>query len=131
MGLMYDDPRLAALTLLRIAAKEAEGPTELTGRMQAVLDDLVQRNGSSYLAELAIALARTGFIALDDWPEPPGTTQPSCWTRSKSTSSKASMMDSRVGAGLPAGLAPPVNVALARAVTKMPRAGALPGNVSV
>ncbi|MFJ5696559.1 hypothetical protein [Arthrobacter sp. NPDC093139] len=66
MGLIYDDPRLAALTLLRIAAEEAEGPTELTGGMQAVLDDLVQRNGGEYLAELAIALARTGFIALDE-----------------------------------------------------------------
>jgi hypothetical protein len=66
MGLMYDDPRLAALTLLRIAAEEAEGPTELTGHMHAVLDDLVERNGREYLAELAIALARTGFIALDE-----------------------------------------------------------------
>lgn len=35
--------------------------------------------------------------------------------------------DPRDGAGLPAGLAPPVKVALARTVTKMPRAGALPG----
>jgi ATP-dependent DNA ligase len=33
------------------------------------------------------------------------------------------------GAGLPAGQALPVTVALARAVTKMPRAGALPGNL--
>lgn len=33
------------------------------------------------------------------------------------------------GAGLPAGLAPPVKVALARAVARMPRAGALPGNL--
>jgi hypothetical protein len=40
------------------------------------------------------------------------------------------MMDSRVVAGLPAGLAPPVSVALARAVTKMPRAGALPGTLA-
>ncbi|MFF2317757.1 hypothetical protein ACFVTE_15985 [Arthrobacter sp. NPDC058097] len=66
MGPMYDDPRLAALTLLRIAAEESEGPSELTGRMHAVLDDLVKRNGAGYLAELAIALARTGFIALDE-----------------------------------------------------------------
>lgn len=63
---MYDDPRLAALTLLRIAAGESEGPNEMTGRMHAVLDDLVQRNGAGYLVELAIALARTGFIALDE-----------------------------------------------------------------
>jgi hypothetical protein len=66
MGQMYDDPRLAALTLLRIASEESEGPNELTGRMHAVLYDLVQRNGAGYLAELAIALARTGFIALDE-----------------------------------------------------------------
>jgi ATP-dependent DNA ligase len=33
------------------------------------------------------------------------------------------------GTGLPAGLAPPIKVALARSVTKMPRAGALPGKL--
>lgn len=66
MGLIYDDPRLAALTLMRIAAEESEGPSELTGRMRAVLDDLAERNGTEYLAELAIALARAGFIALDE-----------------------------------------------------------------
>jgi hypothetical protein len=66
MGAIYDDPRLAALTLMRIAAEESQGPSELTGRMQAVLDDLAQRNGAGSLAELAIALARTGFIALDE-----------------------------------------------------------------
>ncbi|MDQ0867412.1 hypothetical protein QF036_005063 [Arthrobacter globiformis] len=38
--------------------------------------------------------------------------------------------DPRAGAGLPAGLAPPVKVALARAITKMPRAGALPGTLT-
>jgi hypothetical protein len=74
MGLMYDDPRLAGLTLLRIGAEESEGPNELTGRMHAVLDDLVQRNGTGYLAELAIALARTGFIALDELPRTTGNT---------------------------------------------------------
>lgn len=66
MGPIYDDPRLAALTLMRIAAEESQGPNELTGRMHAVLDDLAQRNGAGYLAELAIALARTGFVALDE-----------------------------------------------------------------
>ena len=66
MGPFYDDPRLAALTLIRIAAEESQGPNELTGRMHAVLDDLAQRNGIEYLAELALALARTGFIALDE-----------------------------------------------------------------
>ncbi|WP_104062322.1 hypothetical protein [Arthrobacter sp. 4R501] len=66
MGLIYDVPTLAALTLTRIAAEESEGPTELTGRMHSVLDDLVQRNGPGYLAELVIVLARARFIALDD-----------------------------------------------------------------
>lgn len=66
MGLIYDDPTLAALTLTRIAAEESEGPSEMTGRMHAVLDDLSQRNGAEYLAELAIVLARARFIALDD-----------------------------------------------------------------
>jgi hypothetical protein len=33
------------------------------------------------------------------------------------------------GTGLPSGLAPPVKVALARAVTTMPRAGAHPGSL--
>ena len=66
MGLIYDDPRLAALTLMRIAAEESEGPNELSVRMHALLDDLTQRNGSEYLAELAIALARSGFVALDE-----------------------------------------------------------------
>jgi hypothetical protein len=66
MGLIYDDPTLAALTLTRIAAEESEGPSELTGRMHAVLNDLSQRNGPEYLGELAIVLARARFIALDD-----------------------------------------------------------------
>jgi hypothetical protein len=66
MGLIYDDPTLAALTLTRIAAEESEGPSELTGRMHVVLDDLSQRNGAEYLAELVIVLARARFIALDD-----------------------------------------------------------------
>ena len=34
------------------------------------------------------------------------------------------------GTGLPAGLGPPLKVALARAVARMPRAGALPGSLS-
>jgi hypothetical protein len=66
MGAIYDDPRLAALTLMRIAAEESQGPNELAGRMHAVVDDLARGNGAGYLAELAIALARTGFIALDE-----------------------------------------------------------------
>jgi hypothetical protein len=39
----------------------------LTGRMHAVLDDLSQRNGPEYLAELVIVLARARFIAVDDF----------------------------------------------------------------
>ena len=66
MGLIYDDPRLAALALTRIAAEESAGPGELAGRMHAVLDDLVQRNGAEYLKELVIVLARSGFIVLDE-----------------------------------------------------------------
>ncbi len=70
---IYDDPTLAALTLTRIAAEESEGPTELTGRMHNVLDDLAQRNGPGYLAELVIVLARARFIALDDLARNTGT----------------------------------------------------------
>ena len=66
MGLIYDDPQLAALTLTRIAAEESEGPSAMTGRMRAVLGDLVQRNGAGYLAELVIVLVRARFAALDD-----------------------------------------------------------------
>jgi hypothetical protein len=73
MGLIYDDPRLAALTLTRIAAEESEGPNQLTGRMHAVLLDLVQRNGTAYLAELIVALARAGFVALDELARVTGT----------------------------------------------------------
>jgi hypothetical protein len=73
MGLIYDDPQLAALTLTRIAAEESEGPGELTGRMHTVVDDLVQRNGADYLAELVIVLARDRFIALDDFARATGT----------------------------------------------------------
>jgi Tat protein secretion system quality control protein TatD with DNase activity len=73
MALIYDDPTLAALTMTRIAAEESEGPTELTGRMHTVLDDLVQRNGPEYLAKLVIVLARARFIALDDLARATGT----------------------------------------------------------
>jgi hypothetical protein len=34
MGLIYDIPDLAALTLTRLAAEEAEGPGALEGRMR-------------------------------------------------------------------------------------------------
>jgi hypothetical protein len=73
MGLIYDDPQLAALTLTRMAAEESEGPSELTGRMHAALDDLAQRNGTAYLAELVMTLARARFIALDDLARATGT----------------------------------------------------------
>jgi hypothetical protein len=73
MGLIYDDPQLAALTLTRMAAEESEGPSELTCRMHAALDDLAQRNGTAYLAELVITLARARFIDLDDLARAIGT----------------------------------------------------------
>jgi hypothetical protein len=73
MGLIYDEPQLAALTLTRIAAKESEGPSPMTGRMHAVLDDLAQRNGAGYLAELVIVLARARFATLDDLARATGT----------------------------------------------------------
>jgi hypothetical protein len=41
--------------------------------MHEVLEDLVRRNGTEYLAELAIALARAGFIALDELARATGT----------------------------------------------------------
>ena len=73
MGLIYDDPQLAALTLTRIAAEESEGPSAMTGRMRAVLDDLVQRNDTGYLTELVIVLPRARFAALDDLARATGT----------------------------------------------------------
>jgi hypothetical protein len=70
---IYDNPYLAAVTLTRIAAEESEGPSAMTGRMREVLDDLVQRNGAIYLAELVIVLARARFAALDDLARATGT----------------------------------------------------------
>jgi hypothetical protein len=66
MGLIYDDPDLAALTLTRLAAEEAEGPGALEGRMHEYLSDLEQRNGTAYLELVAITLARIHFKSLDD-----------------------------------------------------------------
>lgn len=73
MGLIFDHPRLAALTLTRVAAEEAQGPGELTSRMHAIIEDLMRRNGADYLAELVIVLARDRFIALDDFARVTGT----------------------------------------------------------
>lgn len=66
MGLIYDDPALAALTLTRLAAEESEGPGTLEGRMHDYLSGLEQRNGTAYLELVAITLARVHFRALDD-----------------------------------------------------------------
>lgn len=66
MGSYYDDPELSALTLTRMAAEESEIPGEPDGRMRDFLEDLAARNGAGYLAEVAIALARGGFVALDE-----------------------------------------------------------------
>jgi hypothetical protein len=65
MSLLYDDAGLGAVVLTRIAAEESEGPSELTGRMSEYITDLVERNGPTAATELAIALARQHFIALD------------------------------------------------------------------
>jgi hypothetical protein len=66
MGLIYDSPDLAALTLTRLAAEESEGPGALEGRMLDYLDGLEQRNGIAYLELVAITLARVHFKSLDD-----------------------------------------------------------------
>ena len=66
MGLIYDNPDLAALTLTRLAAEESEGPGALEGRMLNYLDDLEQRNGTAFLELVAITLARVHFKSLDD-----------------------------------------------------------------
>ena len=66
MGLICDNPDLAALTLTRLAAEESEGPGTLERRMRGYLDGLEQRNGTAYLELVAITLARVHFKALDD-----------------------------------------------------------------
>lgn len=66
MGLLYDSPDLAALTLTRLAAEESEGPGALEGRMIDYLGGLEQRNGAAYLQLVAITLARIHFKSLDD-----------------------------------------------------------------
>jgi hypothetical protein len=65
MGLIYDIPDLAALTLTRLAAEESEGPGALEGRMLDYLDGLEQRNGTPYLELVAIFLAQVHFRSLD------------------------------------------------------------------
>jgi hypothetical protein len=65
MGLIYDSPDLAALTLTRLAAEESEGPGALEGRMLEYLDGLEQRNGTA-LELVAIILARVQLKSLDD-----------------------------------------------------------------
>jgi hypothetical protein len=65
MSLLYDHAGPAPVVLTRIAAEESEGPSEMTGRTSEYIADLVERNGPSAATELAIALARQHFIALD------------------------------------------------------------------
>ncbi|MDQ0823822.1 hypothetical protein QFZ69_004768 [Arthrobacter sp. V1I7] len=65
MGLIYDSPDLAALTLTRLAAEESEGPGALEGRMLDYLGDIEQRNGTAFLELVAITLARVHFKSLD------------------------------------------------------------------
>ena len=66
MGLIYDSPGLAALTLTRLAAEDSEGPGALEGRMLDYLGGLEQRNGTAFLELVAITLARVHFKSLDD-----------------------------------------------------------------
>ena len=66
MGLIYDNPDLAAVTLTRLAAEESEGPGALEGRMLDYLDGLEQRNGTAFLELVAITVARVHFKSLDD-----------------------------------------------------------------
>jgi hypothetical protein len=66
MGLIYDNPDLAALTMTRLAAEESEGPDALEGRMLDYPDGLEQRNGTAFLELVAITLARVHFKSLDD-----------------------------------------------------------------
>ncbi|MFM9432223.1 hypothetical protein [Arthrobacter sp. MP_2.3] len=73
MGLIYDNPDLAALTLTRIAAEESEGPGALEGSMLDYLDDLKRRNGTAYLELVAITLARVHFKSLDAVARATGT----------------------------------------------------------
>lgn len=65
MSHLYDHPGLAAVVLTWIAAEESEGPSEMTGRMSEYIADLVERNGPTAATELAIALSRQHYIALD------------------------------------------------------------------
>jgi hypothetical protein len=65
MSLLYDHAGLAAVVLTRIATEESEGPSELTGRMSEHIEGLVERSGPTAATELAVALARQHFIALD------------------------------------------------------------------
>jgi hypothetical protein len=58
MGLIYDSPDLAALTLIRLAAEESEGPGALEGRMLDYLNGLEQRNGTAFLELVAITLGQ-------------------------------------------------------------------------
>lgn len=74
MGLIYDNPDLAALTLTRLAAEESEGPGALGGCMRDYLDDLEQRNRTAYLELVAITLARIHFKSWTISPGPPGQT---------------------------------------------------------
>jgi hypothetical protein len=74
MGLIYDNPDLAALTLTRLAAKQSEGPGPLEGRMLAYLGNLEDRNGTEYLEVVAITLSARTSSLLRSWHGQPGPT---------------------------------------------------------
>lgn len=83
MGLIYDSPDLAALTLTRLAAEDSEGPGALERCMRDYLNGLEQRNGIAYLEVLAITLARVHFKALDGLARATGADSQPCWTPPK------------------------------------------------
>lgn len=50
MGLIYDNPRLAALTLTRRRLRKSKAPVG-DQPMHTILDGLMQRNGAYYLTD--------------------------------------------------------------------------------
>ncbi|MCU1533097.1 MAG: hypothetical protein JWO49_2668 [Arthrobacter sp.] len=74
MGLIYDHPDLAALTLTRRSAEESEGPGSLEWRMLEYLSGLEQRNGTAYREQGAITSPGSISSYRTTWPGPQGQT---------------------------------------------------------
>jgi hypothetical protein len=82
MGLIYDSPDLAALTLTRLAAEESEGPGTLEGRMRNYLDGLGQApRTSNWWPSRSPGSTSSPWTT---WPGPPGQTPRACSTPRKS-----------------------------------------------